>query len=154
MQNYLFFLTIRYLCTRKTTKKMKTFLYCAIASAMLLCSCHESIEKRAQREAREYTERNCPTPVLNYMRTDSVVFEMNTRTYHYYCSIMDELDVAKVLEMSRKLIVHNFMKQIDESTSLRAYKSEGFNFALTLHSGKDSKVKYFDKVYTPKEYNK
>lgn len=44
MQNYLFFLTIRYLCTRKTTKKMKTFLYCAIASAMLLCSCHESIE--------------------------------------------------------------------------------------------------------------
>ena len=131
MQNYLFFLTIRYLCTRKTTKKMKTFLYCTIASAMLLCSCHESIEKRAQREAREYTERNCPTPVLNYMRTDSVVFEMN-----------------------RKLIVDNFMKQIDESTSLRAYKSEGFNFALTLHSGKDSKVKYFNKVYTPEEYNK
>ena len=131
MQNYLFFLTIRYLCTRKTTKKMKTFLYCAIASAMLLCSCHESIEKRAQREAREYTERNCPTPVLNYMRTDSVVFEMN-----------------------RKLIVDNFMKQIDESTSLRAYKQEGFNFALTLHSGKDSKVKFFDKVYTPEEYNK
>ena len=125
---------------------MKTFLYCAIASAMLLCSCHESIEKRAQREAREYTERNCPTPVLNYMRTDSVVFEMNTRTYHYYCSIMDELDDAKVFEMNRKLIVDNFMK--------RAYKSEGFNFALTLHSGKDSKVKYFDKVYTPKEYNK
>ena len=56
--------------------------------------------------------------------------------------------------MNRKLIVDNFMKQIDESTSLRAYKSEGFNFALTLHSGKDSKVKYFDKVYTPKEYNK
>ena len=110
---------------------MKTFLYCTIASAMLLCSCHESIEKRAQREAREYTERNCPTPVLNYMRTDSVVFEMN-----------------------RKLIVDNFMKQIDESTSLRAYKSEGFNFALTLHSGKDSKVKYFNKVYTPEEYNK
>ena len=110
---------------------MKTFLYCTIASAMLLCCCHESIEKRAQREAREYTERNCPTPVLNYMRTDSVVFEMN-----------------------RKLIVDNFMKQIDESTSLRAYKQEGFNFALTLHSGKDSKVKYFNKVYTPEEYNK
>ena len=79
---------------------------------------------------------------------------MNTRTYHYYCSIMDELDDAKVFEMNRKLIVDNFMKQIDESTSLRAYKQEGFNFALTLHSGKDSKVKYFDKVYTPEEYNK
>jgi len=133
---------------------MKTFLYCAIASAMRLCSCHESIEKRAQREAREYTEKNCPTPVLNYMRTDSVVFETSTRTYHYYLSVMNDLDDAKIFELNLKLIVDNFMKQVDESTSLRAYKQEGFNFAWTLRSGKDPKVTYYEKVYTPKEYNK
>ena len=91
---------------------MKTFLYCTIASAILLCSCHESIEKRAQREAREYTEKNCPTPVLNYMRTDSVVFETSTRTYHYYLSVMNDLDDAKIFELNRKLIVDNFMKQV------------------------------------------
>lgn len=133
---------------------MKTFLYCTIASAILLCSCHESIEKRAQREAREYTKKNCPTPVLNYMRTDSVVFETNTRTYHYYLSVMNDLDDAKIFELNRKLIVDNFVKQVDESTTLRAYKKEGFNFAWTLRSGKDPKVTYYEKVYTPEEYNK
>ena len=88
------------------------------------------------------------------MRTDSVVFETNTRTYHYYLSVMNDLDDAKIFELNRKLIVDNFMKQVDESTSLRAYKQEGFNFAWTLRSGKDPKVTYYEKVYTPKEYNK
>ena len=102
---------------------MKTFLYCTIASAILLCSCHESIEKRAQREAREYTEKNCPTPVLNYMRTDSVVFETSTRTYHYYLSVMNDLDDAKIFELNRKLIVDNFMKQVSETTVIFSVES-------------------------------
>ena len=132
---------------------MRNTLLLFVAAALMV-SCHESLEKRAQREAREYTEKNCPTPVLNYMRTDSVVFETNTRTYHYYLSVMNDLDDAKIFELNRKLIVDNFMKQVDESTSLRAYKQEGFNFAWTLRSGKDPKVTYYEKVYTPKEYNK
>ena len=41
---------------------MKQLIIGIVACAALLCSCHENMEKRAQREAREYTEKYCPTP--------------------------------------------------------------------------------------------
>ncbi len=37
----------------------------------LLASCSESIEDRAAREAKEYTEKVCPTPFANDGHTDS-----------------------------------------------------------------------------------
>lgn len=131
---------------------MKTFLLCTIASTMLLCGCHESLEKRAAREAREYTEKYCPTPVQNYMRTDSVVFDVPSRTYHYYCSIMNELDDSVVFEANRAKFAESFIQTVNESTSLRAYKKEGFNFAWTLRSGKDPKKIWMEKTITEKEY--
>lgn len=131
---------------------MKTFLLCTIASTMLLCGCHENLEKRAAREAREYTEKYCPTPVQNYMRTDSVVFDVPSRTYHYYCSIMNELDDSVVFEANRAKFAESFIQTVNESTSLRAYKKEGFNFAWTLRSGKDPKKIWMEKTITEKEY--
>ena len=53
----------------------------------LLASCSESIEDRAAREAKEYTEKVCPTPFVNDGRTDSTVFDKNTRTYIYYMTL-------------------------------------------------------------------
>ena len=131
---------------------MKTFLLCTIASTMLLCGCHENLEKRAAREAREYTEKYCPTPVQNYMRTDSVVFDVPSRTYHYYCSIMNELDDSVVFEANRAKFAESFIQTVNESTSLRAYKKEGFNFAWTLRSGKDPKKIWMEKTIREKEY--
>lgn len=131
---------------------MKTFLLCTIASTMLLCGCHESLEKRAAREAREYTEKYCPTPVQNYMRTDSVVFDVPSRTYHYYCSIMNELDDSVVFEANRAKFAESFIQTVNESTSMRAYKKEGFNFTWTLRSGKDPKKIWMEKTITEKEY--
>lgn len=58
---------------------MKHLIFGIIACSLLLCSCHENLEKRAQREAREYTEKYCPTPVQNYTRTDSVTFDIKTK---------------------------------------------------------------------------
>ena len=61
---------------------MKHLIFGIIACSLLLCSCHENLEKRAQREAREYTEKYCPTPVQNYTRTDSVAFDVKTKIYN------------------------------------------------------------------------
>ena len=38
----------------------------------MLASCSESIEDRAVREAKEYTEKVCPTPFVNDGRTDKI----------------------------------------------------------------------------------
>ena len=64
-------------------KKMKKILF-GIMTLALMASCTESMENRAVREAREYTEKVCPTPYINDSRTDSAVFDKDSRTYIYY----------------------------------------------------------------------
>lgn len=131
---------------------MKTSLYCLLASAVILCSCHESLEKRAQREAREYTERYCPTPVQNYLRTDSVVFDTDNKVYNYYCSVDGELDDERTFALNSNNITGAFLQTLKENTAFRAYKDAGFSFAWTLRSGKNPKVVYLKKIYTAKDY--
>lgn len=131
---------------------MKQLIIGIVACAALLCSCHENMEKRAQREAREYTEKYCPTPVQNYTRTDSVVFDIDTKTYHYYCSITGDLDDQRVLDLNRQKISDALLANLKDNTAFVPYKKEGFAFQWTLRSDKDKNVVYFDKKFTEKEY--
>ena len=120
--------------------------------AILMSSCHESLEDRAAREAKEYTEKNCPTPVVNYTRTDSVVFDKNTKTYHYYCSVSDKMDDARIINLNQQKIADLLGNRIKEETGTRKYKEAGFKFAYTLRSTKNPKQILFEKIYTPKDY--
>ena len=131
---------------------MKRLMIIAAVVA-LLCACQESLEQRAQREAREYTAKYCPTPVDNHTRTDSVVFDMTTRTYHYYCSVVDILDDEEVFALNRDKMAASLLKLVRENTGFRGFKKVGFSFAWTIRSEKDPKKVYFNKVYTPSEYN-
>ena len=110
------------------------------------------MQKRAQREAREYTEKYCPTPVQNYTRTDSVVFDIDTKTYHYYCSITGDLDDKRVFDLNRQKISDALLANLNDNTAFVPYKKEGFAFQWTLRSDKDKNVVYFDKKFTEKEY--
>lgn len=133
---------------------MKHLAFGIVAASIILCSCHESLEQRAQREAKEYTEKYCPTPEQNYTRTDSVVFDMETKTYHYYCSVTGKLDDKAIFDTNRQKLSDALLDNVKENTSFRAYKKEGFAFQWTLRSDKDKNVVYFDRRFTPKEYNK
>ena len=133
---------------------MKHLAFGIVAASIMLCGCHESLEQRAQREAKEYTEKYCPTPEQNYTRTDSVVFDMATKTYHYYCSVTGKLDDKAIFDTNRQKLSDALLDNVKENTSFRAYKKEGFAFQWTLRSDKDKNVVYFDRRFTPKEYNK
>lgn len=122
------------------------------AAGLLLCGCHESLEQRAEREAREYTEKNCPTPVQNYTRTDSVVFDVPTKTYRYYCTVSGILDDRKVFDINRGRLSDALRQAVQENTGFRAYKEAGFSFAWILRSEKDKRTVYFEHTFTPKEY--
>jgi len=77
----------------KNMRKPLLFLF----TALVLVACNESLEDRAEREAREYTARYCPTPVVNNSRTDSVAFDKATKTYTYYCTLTGEYDSAEFI---------------------------------------------------------
>lgn len=127
-------------------------IFVLLIGAALFTACNESLEKRAQREAKEYTEKFCPTPVSNYTRTDSVVFYPETKTYHYYCSFVDRMDDAEIINQNKQAIDEMLLKAIIQSTELKPYKEAGFSFAYTCHSDKDPKKVLFESNYTKKQY--
>ena len=115
-------------------------------------SCHKNLEERAEREARQYTEQCCPTPIVNFTRTDSVVFDRSTRTYHYFCSVSGRMDNAAVIKANQNSIMNSLRESIIQDTSIKAYKDAGFRFAYTLHSTLQPDSVYFHAEFGPKDY--
>ena len=66
---------------------MKRLFYVALMVAFC-SSCHRSLEDRAAQECKEFTEKKCPTPVVDNVRMDSMVFEPATQTIHYYHTLV------------------------------------------------------------------
>lgn len=56
---------------------MKKILFSTLVLLTFTACHHETIEERAAREAKEYTQKMCPTPVVNFTRTDSMVFDLS-----------------------------------------------------------------------------
>ncbi|MBO4482979.1 MAG: hypothetical protein J5735_04100 [Prevotella sp.] len=109
----------------------------------MLSSCQESLEDKAVRQAKEYTERYCPTPVVNYSRTDSIVFDQNRHVYIYYLSFCGMLDDQKVVDENRDRITDMLTQSVRESTGLRNFIEAGFKFEYVCHSEKEPKKVLF-----------
>ena len=81
---------------------MKKYLLFAVASLALMCSCHhDTIEDRAEREAKDYTEKFCPTPYTNDVRTDSLTFDKSSKTFTYYCRLRGLIDKSNCRERDK-----------------------------------------------------
>lgn len=130
---------------------IKILIFSTLAFSMFY-SCQENLEKRAQREAKEYTEQCCPTPVVNFSRTDSVVFDIPTKTYIYYCSLSDKLDDKAIVAQHYKELHDNLLQSIKDNTGIRKYKEAGFNFSYVVHSTKNPQQVLFNVTFTQKEY--
>ena len=91
---------------------MRKILYALIACvAFCAQSCQESLEDKAEREAKEYTKSFCPTPTVNYTRTDSVVFyKVYKKAITYYCSFSDAFDNEEIVNKISKLFTKEYTK--------------------------------------------
>ena len=74
---------------------MKKAIY-TLFLASLVVSCTENMEDKAVREAKEYTEKYCPTPYVNDSRTDSAVFDKNTRVFSYYMTLRNKAALSRM----------------------------------------------------------
>ena len=90
-----------------------------------LCACHHAtLEDRAEKYTKDYTERFCPTPVQDMQRTDSLTFDRTTRTFNYYFTLVDKADNADIIQTKQKEITDALLKQLKENTSAKVYKDE------------------------------
>ena len=125
---------------------MKKLIYTAVLVS-LLASCTESMEYKAAREAKEYTEKYCPTPYVNDSRTDSATFDKSTKTYVYYISLRNKADNKQVIEANKNKL-HKIQKEaLDNNPGLKKYKEEHFTFRFVYHSAKNPKEILLDDVF-------
>ena len=129
----------------------KTALF-IIISAMIDSCGHENVDDRAAREAKEYTEKNCPTPPLNFTRTDSMTFDRGTRTLTYFMSLVDKADNADAINSNRAKLRKELLNGIINATNLKVYKDGGLSFRYVFRSGSTPSKTLFDVKFTKKEY--
>ena len=120
------------------------------AILLLLTACQESLEDRCARETKEYTRKNCPAKMDNNSILDSLIFERETHTLHYYYRLTGFADNDSIVE---KLDAANILKnELRNTTTLKLYKDNHYRFAYTYRSEKDPKKVLLDFVFTDKDY--
>ena len=132
---------------------MKKYLLFAVASLALMCSCHhDTIEDRAEREAKDYTEKFCPTPYTNDVRTDSLTFDKSSKTFTYYCRLRGLIDNPKVIAENETKLKTAICENFSNDTGTKIYKDAKFNFIYILRSDNDPKTILLKVKLTEKDY--
>ena len=130
---------------------IKRLFYFALMLA-LCSSCHRSLEDRAAQECKEYTEKKCPTPVVDNVRMDSMVFEPSTQTIHYYHTLVGSADDKQIIDKQKDKLRQVLKEALRSDAGTKAYKDAGFNFHYTYHSEKKPSEVLFDVNYNAKDY--
>lgn len=112
-------------------------------------ACHESLEDKAEREAKEFTKKECPRPLGNGFTVDSMTYERASRTIHYYYTISGNADTTAINSKETKA---ELLKGVKGDMSIRKYKDEGFNFAYTYFSQKHPHQRLIDVTFTAKDF--
>lgn len=119
---------------------------------LMAVSCQESLEDRAARELKEYTEKNCPTPVVNNQQMDSASFERESRTLRFYYKLYDKSDSKALFAQHGKDIRKQILNELKNSTSTKSYKDAGFNYRYTYRLASNPSTILLDVKFTPKDY--
>ncbi len=117
---------------------------------LLLTACQESLEDRCARETKEYTRKNCPAKMDNNIILDSLTFERETHTLHYYYKLTgfaDQDSVAKNIDA-----VNILKEELRNTTTLKLYKDNHYRFAYTYRSEKNPEKVLLDVLLTDKDY--
>ena len=126
----------------------KVFVFACLA--LLFAACQESLEDRCAREAKEYTAKNCPARMDQNIILDSLTFERDTHTLHYYYRLTGLADKEGALDSLEA--IKTLKDGLKNTTAMKTYKDNGYNFAYTYHSEKDPQKVLFEATFTEKDY--
>lgn len=123
---------------------------CMFVAGFTACH-HDTLEDRAEKETKAYTERYCPTPAQNFQITDSLSFTRATKTLNYYYKFVDKADNEELIAESKPKLVKLLISQLKEDTKLKAYKDAGYHFHYVYRSKQSGKI-VLEATIGPKEY--
>ena len=133
--------------------RSKLTLSIVMGALMLLGSgCKETLDQRFEREARTFTEKNCPKDIDRYTTLDSTTYNPVTKTYAYVFTVKNELDMDSlytddVVDELRS----TYLKDIRNSIQMKDMKDAGLTIEHIYRSQKTGKI-LMHFVFTKKSY--
>ena len=125
-------------------------LLCITLAALFLTACQESLEEKCAKEAKVYTAKNCPSNIGENIIIDSMTFEKSTHTLHYYYRLTGIADSVGALSIDN--VKSTLVKDLRNTTAMKAYKDAGYQFAYTYRSGKNPDTILYDVILSPEDY--
>lgn len=117
--------------------RSKTFLSVGLSALLaLVCGCKETMDQKLEREAWEFTTKNCPHDIDPYTTLDSATYRAGEMEYTYHFTVKGALDldslysdeVVRELHDSYLTELKNNIEQKDLKdlgvTITRIYRSE------------------------------
>ncbi|MBO4451757.1 MAG: hypothetical protein J5770_04985 [Bacteroidaceae bacterium] len=133
---------------------MKRALLLMMIAMLLLTACQESKRERFEREAREFTAKNCPRAEWDdLIFLDSLVCPndgSNTITY-YYSIHSDSASMVEIVDKYDDLYT-TLLGAVRNSVDLRHVKEEGLNIVYS-YNNPDTGEEITTFTFTPEDYN-
>ena len=123
-----------------------------LAVAAVVSACAESFEDRCRREAREYTEKQCPRRLDDFVTVDSMAYIEQPQGFAYYYSVNDDAGDADLLTDDIKEEFLNHLRQnVRKDITMKTYKEKGFYFTYKYYSKATGDV-FIEATFGPEDY--
>jgi hypothetical protein len=128
------------------TKKILFFLLCS----MLLAACQEKMEERAERDARERTEKRCPMRLLDdgSLILERIRFDKATLTWRQEYLF----DLKEEGGLNLQVISDALLQELRNTPSYKPYMDHGFNFQYVYCRMSDPRDTIINITLTPSDY--
>lgn len=129
---------------------MKPINFLLLPLTLCLASCKfENFDERSAREAREYTQKQCPRRMDPATVLDSMVYDIPSRTLRYCYTMENELDDATELILNpeiRSLFREELLKALTSSIDLKHQKEHGVAFEYRYYSKKNKNLLMVERI--------
>ncbi len=116
----------------------------AFVSMLSLFSCQESFDKSLQREAQEFTEKQCPQEVEEGTMLDSLVYSPPSHTLTHYYSVNSANE--RVLKDKAPLLHHILVQRTANDIVYKSVKDKGVTFKYIYYSQSKKTIVYETQV--------
>ncbi len=121
-----------------------------ILGTLLMTACQETLEQRCAREAKEYSQKNCPAPIAKGVTIDSMSFDVATHTLTYSYTLSGVIDDTTVIRRNNPR--EQLLKSLKNATAMQPYRDAGYNFRYIYYSTKNKGTKLFEATFLEKDY--
>lgn len=114
--------------------------------------CKESRDQKLVREAKEFTERNCPHTIDEYTTLDSATYNKTDTCYTYHFTIKGALDIEELYEADLVDELHDsYLDELKNNIEMKNLKDMGVTITRIYRSGSTGKP-LMTLTFTKEEY--